>query len=163
MHLTFTQEEFDIDTFLADLVETIQHSHPKRTLLLSGIAQTRFLGDKDRLEQVVINLLTNAIKYSAETDPVEVMVSSDQQQVTISVRDHGVGIPQEHQSKIFERYYRVYDEQDRKFPGLGIGLYIASEIIQRHGGTIWVESTIGQGSTFAFSLPLKQQSAVIAS
>lgn len=158
MHLALTQEAFDIDTFVHDLVETIQQSYPSHKLIISGMAQTILMGDKDRLGQVVTNLLTNAIKYSPGKEQVEIVVTNDQQQVTMSIRDYGIGIPQEHQSKIFERYYRVYDEQDKKFPGLGIGLYIAAEIIHRHGGEIWVESTPGEGSTFSFSLPLTRQS-----
>ncbi|MEO6888469.1 MAG: ATP-binding protein, partial [Ktedonobacteraceae bacterium] len=70
---------------------------------------------------------------------------------------HGIGIPQDQQALIFERFYRVYGDRDTKYPGLGIGLYIAFEIVQRHGGQIWVESVEGRGSTFFFSIPLDRK------
>jgi len=74
--------------------------------------------------------------------------------LTVSVQDFGIGIPKAHQEKVFEQFYRVGSSQDRTYPGLGIGLYIAHQIIKRHGGKMWVESVEGQGSTFSFSLPL---------
>jgi signal transduction histidine kinase len=76
----------------------------------------------------------------------------------VSVQDFGVGIAAEYQSKIFERFYQVTDPEEKTYPGLGIGLYIASEIVKRHGGRIWVESQRGDGATFHVSLPLFQES-----
>lgn len=74
--------------------------------------------------------------------------------VTVSVRDYGVGIPRAHQGKIFERFYRVQDYHDKTFPGLGMGLYISQQIVERHGGKLWVVSEEGQGATFSVTLPL---------
>jgi signal transduction histidine kinase len=74
--------------------------------------------------------------------------------VTVSIRDYGIGIPPEQQQKIFERFYRVSDVHDKTFPGLGMGLYICSEIVKRHGGRLWVESARGEGSTFFVALPI---------
>jgi light-regulated signal transduction histidine kinase (bacteriophytochrome) len=117
---------------------------------------------KELYAQVAEALQQSEQRYGQLAEALPLLVWTAQPDGTLSYLNrqwfdyNGVGIPQEHQSKIFERYYRVYDEQDRKFPGLGIGLYITSEIIQRHGGNIWVESTTGEGSTFSFSLPLKK-------
>ena len=72
----------------------------------------------------------------------------------MSVQDFGIGMSKEHLGRIFERFYRVYDGNDKTFPGLGIGLYISSEIVKRHGGKLWVESELGKGSTFSFSIPI---------
>jgi len=72
----------------------------------------------------------------------------------VSVRDYGIGIPKEHQQKIFDRFYRASEVRDQTFPGLGMGLYISSEIVKRHGGRLWVESTEGKGATFFISLPI---------
>jgi signal transduction histidine kinase len=156
--LALVEEEFDIDTFIHELVDTIQQTSTKHTIRLSSTVHATLLGDQDRLGQVLFNLLTNAYKYSPAADVVDVMVVADDEQVTISVRDYGVGIPQKHLTSIFERFYRVYDDNDKKFPGLGLGLYIAFQIVKRHGGKIWVESEEGQGSTFSFSVPLRRRS-----
>ena len=74
--------------------------------------------------------------------------------VTVSIRDYGIGIPREHQQKIFERFYRISDVHDKTFPGLGMGLYISAEIVKRHGGRLWVESAESEGTTFFMSLPI---------
>jgi signal transduction histidine kinase len=103
----------------------------------------------------VINFLTNAIKYSPNMDRVALCVKVEAQQVVIAVRDWGIGIAPAHLDNIFDRYYRVMSSE-HVVGGLGIGLYIAREIVQRHGGTIWVESEFGKGSVFYFSLPLPE-------
>jgi signal transduction histidine kinase len=77
-----------------------------------------------------------------------------EEQVLISVQDFGIGIPKHHQERIFERFYRVYEDKNTTYPGLGIGLYLSREIIERHAGRIWVESVEGQGTTVSFTLPL---------
>lgn len=152
--IVLTQEIVDVDELVQEVVETIQHITPQHQIIIDGTAQRKIQGDRDRLGQVLINLLTNAIKYSAQAEKVIVRVGQTNEQVVISVQDFGIGIPKQHQEKIFERFYRVYSDKDRKFPGLGIGLYIAHEIITRHDGKIWVESVEGKGSTFSIALPL---------
>lgn len=99
-------------------------------------------------------MLTNAIKYSPDADTVDIDIATSQDMLTVSIQDYGVGIPKEHQSNISDRFYRVHTTANRAFPGLGMGLYISSEIIKRHGGEIIVESEDGKGSTFSMSLPL---------
>ena len=84
-------------------------------------------------------------------------LSTLSEQLTVHLQDFGIGIPKHQQAKVFERFYRVYDNNDTTYPGLGIGLYVAREIITRHKGMLWVESVEGQGSTFSFSLPLQQE------
>ena len=110
--------------------------------------------DEGRIEQVLSNLVSNAIKYSQAGKPIEVRVERDKHEVTIAVRDEGVGISEEQQRHIFERFYRVHNNRNAGIEGLGLGLYIAHEIVVRHGGRMWLESKPGQGSTFYFSLPL---------
>ncbi len=152
--LAFVEEEFDVAAFTHDLIDMIQQMNSRHTITLNCSVAVKLVGDKDRLGQVLINLLTNAIKYSPVASIIEVIVTTEHDQVIFSVRDYGIGIPKEAQAKIFERFYRVYDDKDKKFPGLGIGLYIASEVVQRHGGSIWLESWEGEGSTFFFSIPI---------
>jgi signal transduction histidine kinase len=117
-------------------------------------------GDEERLGQVINNLVSNAIKYSPKAEKVVVTLSTHNGDVTVAVRDFGIGMEKAHLGKIFERFYRIYDTTDKTFPGLGIGLYISSEIIKRHGGELWVESNVGRGSTFYFSIPINGRKPV---
>ena len=110
--------------------------------------------DGTRIEQVLLNFLTNAIKYSPGGEKILLSVKKKEDRVTVSVRDWGIGIPKEYHTDIFKRYYRV--PSDQIIGGLGIGLYIAKEIIDRHGGTIGVGSPEDGGSVFYFSLPLPE-------
>jgi len=112
-----------------------------------------FLGDEIRIEQVLINYLTNAIKYAPNTDRIIVHTEKNDHQVKVSVTDFGIGIPEHKQKNIFGKFYRV-EESSVRFQGLGIGLYICSEIIKQHNGTVGIQSELGQGSTFYFTLPL---------
>jgi PAS domain S-box-containing protein len=157
--LVLNETWFNMDVFIQEIVSTIQPGHPRHPISVSGNVFRQVYADKDRMGQVLINLLSNAIKYSPQGAPVQVSAVADQEMVTITVHDEGIGIPKKHQIHIFERFYRVYSDQDRKFPGLGIGLYIAAEVIQRHGGQIWVEDTEDVGSTFRFSLPFSRMNA----
>lgn len=117
-------------------------------------APATLVGDRDRIGQVVMNLLTNAIKYSPEADRIVVRTTCDEEHVLVAVQDFGIGIPQADQPHIFDRFYRVTADGREGYPGLGLGLYIAAEFVKRHHGTIRVESELGQGTTIAFSLPL---------
>jgi len=146
------REEFDFDRMVAETVEGIRTASPKRNIELIGNIKRPFLGDESHLIQVVSNLLSNAIKYSPEDSDIIVHVSNISNFIKFSVTDQGMGISEEEQSKIFERFYRVGEVQ-RHYPGMGIGLYICQQIIQNHGGTIWVESQKNTGSTFSFTLP----------
>jgi PAS domain S-box-containing protein len=112
--------------------------------------------DPSRVEQVIINFLSNASKYSAEEAEIIFNARIENRQLLVEVQDRGVGISRETQKELFRPYHRV--EQDRKqFPGLGLGLAVSKQIIDAHGGKIWVTSQVGQGSSFFFSVPLKQK------
>jgi signal transduction histidine kinase len=102
----------------------------------------------------LINLLTNAIKFSPHADKVIINIAQTKDELIVSVQDFGIGIAKEHQEKIFERFYRIYSGKGKNYPGLGIGLYLSHEIIRRHGGKLWVESIEGKGSVFSFALPV---------
>ena len=132
----------------------MQQMHPTHTILVHGRATTCVVGDPDRLGQVFSNLLSNAIKYSLPAETVEVDIHSFAEAIAISVQDHGIGIPQEQHEHIFKCFYRAVDPSTQAFSGLGIGLFLVAEIIQHHGGTITVESALGQGSTSHVVLPL---------
>ena len=126
---------------------------PPHRLLIEEIAHAEVYADRERTEQVLMNVLINAIKYAPEAEPIEVSVVADEAMVTVRVHDHGPGIPADQQARIFERFYRVTGSQQTQVVGLGLGLYLAAEIVKRQGGRIWVESIEGRGSTFSFTLP----------
>ena len=110
--------------------------------------------DRGRLEQVLINLLDNAVKYSEPGGTVTVAAAQEGDMVRVSVRDSGIGIPQKDLPRLFERFYRVDEARSRDNGGTGLGLSIVKHIVQAHGGTVHVESTPGRGSVFSFTLPL---------
>jgi PAS domain S-box-containing protein len=151
--LKFNMAEFDFDEFISESVDNIQYTATKK-IIISGEAGCSIRGDRQRLEQVCTNLISNAIKYSPKADKVMIHVSKEANEVKVAVTDFGIGIPKENLGRVFDRFYRV-DGITHQFQGLGIGLYIAHEIITRHHGRIWAESEEGRGSTFFFTLPVK--------
>lgn len=145
-----------------DLVALTQRVVDQYTLLDRAVSlhseERNLVGryDPDRLEQVLHNLVSNAVKYSPPDQPVVVSVKRDANEVVFSVQDHGDGIGEADQEHIFERFYRTKNSKHERVDGLGLGLYIAHEIIEQQGGKMWCESGVGEGSTFFFSLPLTQ-------
>lgn len=111
--------------------------------------------DGDRMSQVLINLVNNAVKYSPENTPIEVKLKAEQNIAQLSVKDHGKGIAKDQLGHIFETFYRTPDAQSSSKRGLGLGLSIAKDIVERHGGRIWCESTPNHGSTFFVELPIE--------
>jgi PAS domain S-box-containing protein len=111
-------------------------------------------GDRGRLAQVLTNLLENAVKYSPMGGEVRVTLEKVGRSVVTAVKDPGIGIPVDQQAQLFARFFRARNAPISGFGGLGLGLYICRDIVERHGGRIWVESAVGRGSTFRFSLPL---------
>ncbi|HAL50667.1 MAG TPA: hypothetical protein DCP78_00155 [Sphingobacterium sp.] len=146
-------EPFEIDKTFQDAVESMRVASPVSDIHLTGNTGSIVAGDELQIIQVLNNLLSNAIKYSPESKKVEVSIHKVANFVKISVRDYGMGISYQDRQKIFERFFRVSHIQ-KKFPGLGIGLYVSHEIILHHKGTLWVESEPGEGSTFNFTLPI---------
>ncbi|UPZ35069.1 ATP-binding protein [Sphingobacterium sp. PCS056] len=154
--LKITKKNFDFENLLSNAIDIIYQTHDNNTMVIERqgdrIADA-FLGDEIRIEQVLINYLTNAIKYAPNTDRIIVHTEKNDHQVKVSVTDFGIGIPEHKQKNIFGKFYRV-EESSVRFQGLGIGLYICSEIIKQHNGTVGIQSELGQGSTFYFTLPL---------
>ena len=152
--LQLNKEPFDIRPLVDEAIELIQLSTTTHRITLETDVDCFLIeGDKQRIEQVIVNLLTNAIKYSPAANEVFVYLQKTDSGIRIGVRDTGIGIPKEKTSNIFSRFYRV-EGLSPHMSGLGIGLYITREIVERHHGKIWVESTEGAGSTFWFTLPV---------
>jgi PAS domain S-box-containing protein len=144
---------FDFNKMVDDTIEDQRNASPDYMITKKGNIASEITGDRERLQQVVINMVSNAIKYSPEEKKIEVTMKEEKDELIFSVKDHGIGISKENLENIFKRYFRVED-QAMRFQGMGIGLYISNEIIKRHEGKMWVESEKGKGSTFYFSIPV---------
>jgi two-component system phosphate regulon sensor histidine kinase PhoR len=146
---------FPIRDFLSQVVVDMQQSAHSRNITLTmepGGDSVDVLGDRERLKQVMVNLIDNAIKYNRPDGRVVVSCRRAEGGMEVSVTDTGVGIPAEHLPRIFERFYRVDKERSREAGGTGLGLAIVKHIVEAHGGSIGVQSTVGSGSTFRFVL-----------
>lgn len=144
---------FDIDELIKHCVENVQAGMLTHKIQITGKAGVEIKGDKDRIEQVLVNLLQNAAKYSPDSQSINIHSTVVSNYIKISVTDFGVGINQVDQKKIFERFFRAKDIQ-KSYSGIGIGLYVSEQIVKQHKGTLWVDSEPGKGSTFSFTLPL---------
>nr|WP_294896373.1 PAS domain S-box protein [uncultured Pedobacter sp.] len=152
--LQLRKAEFNLNTLITEVISEIQHINPQNEINFTAEDQVDVFADEENVRQVVVNFLTNAVKYSPNAMQVEVSLKSSENEAMVCVKDFGIGISPANQSKIFERFYRVEGKNEKTFPGFGIGLYIASEIIKKHQGEIGVYSEIGKGSTFYFTLPI---------
>ncbi len=157
--LQYTLSTFDFNALIDDTVESIQLTTTTHRIIKSGTIYDQVYGDKNRLQQVLINLLSNAIKYSPDEKEVFITIEQMGDTIQVSVKDAGIGIAQNSLVKIFDKYHRI-EEHAVNFQGLGIGLFISFEIIQRHKGKLWAESEPGKGSVFHFTLPLNNSSSI---
>lgn len=152
--LQLTMTQFDIYELVIELVESLQPTISTHTIIIKKNTHRVVLADRERLEQVLANLIMNAVKYSPESENVYISLEELEKSLQISVEDTGVGIPEEDIANIFQRFYRV-ESTAKKFSGMGIGLYISAEIVKRHNGKISVKSIPYKGSTFSFTIPFK--------
>ncbi len=151
------KELFDVDRLMKNIIETAQRFTNTHKIILKGRVKKKIYADRDRIGQVVLNLITNAIKYSPDNTKIVVSVSRDEKNLIINVKDSGIGIPKDKYQKIFERFFRVLDKPKEKTSGLGLGLYISQILLTQHKGTIRVKSKEGKGSTFHITLPLRRK------
>lgn len=151
-NLTFQVQAFDFDTLVADTVENMQISYPQHRIVLQGATNKIMEGDYGRIEQVLTNLLHNAIKYSPGKDRVEVELESKTDKIILRVKDYGVGIESKDLERIFNKFKRA--DNTGKIKGMGLGLYIVKEIVDFHQGSIKVTSTPGNGAVFTIEFPI---------
>lgn len=146
-------ERFDLSKLADEIVGAMRRAAPRHALRVQADGPAPVVGDRDRIGRVLTCLVDNAVRFSPSGGDVEARVRAVGGEVTVAVRDHGVGIPPERQGQMFERFYRAHSGTQQDYGGLGVGLDLAREIVHRHGGRIWFESAPGDGSTFHFSLP----------
>jgi two-component system CheB/CheR fusion protein len=151
--LEYSMEPVNLTELLKSCIDSAKHVFPSFEFINDLDGEVMVNGNAERLEQVVMNLINNAVKYSPTSRTVIIKVSKNDSSVRVYVTDFGIGLTDKQQERIFERFYRV---EDKKYmsSGLGMGLYISHEIIKHHNGKIGVQSELGQGSTFYFDLPL---------
>lgn len=152
--LALQKERVDIIVILREIIDANQLLYPSHQLNFSFSEPISIEIDKERFEQVIVNIISNAVKYSPHASLVELSVEKKKRHVQIAVRDYGNGIEKENLSKIFDKFYRIEELISKNISGLGIGLFISSEIIKQHEGSIWVENNEDGGATFYITLPL---------
>ncbi len=150
--IDYNMASFDFYELINETVRNFKLTNNSHELTLVSNAKFTVYGDRYRFEQVLINFLSNAVKYSPNAGTIRIKSVKVNEKLVVSIQDFGIGINKSHQSRLYERFYRV-DKTAILFAGLGLGLYVSSEIINRHKGSFWYESTLGSGSEFYFSLP----------
>jgi signal transduction histidine kinase len=157
------RQPLDLGGLLERSVREARQSTERHTLALRLPSNLPSIeADADRVSQVVTNLITNAVRYSPDGGEIRVAAEARPDAVVVSVSDQGIGIPADRLGQVFEKFYRVDNRVTRTVSGTGLGLAISRELVQAHGGDIWVESTPGRGSTFSFSLPFSPANALPA-
>lgn len=153
--LHYESTTFDLDALVQECITQSAGQAPQHTVQVERHATAWMRGDRDRMSQVIMNLLNNAIKYSPPGTTVSVALDVQFDTAIVAVRDEGPGIDSAHHARIFEQFYQVQDAAGKTYPGLGIGLFLARQIVTHHGGHIDVASTPGAGACFIVTVPLR--------
>jgi PAS domain S-box-containing protein len=156
--MDFKDQVEDLSVILKEIVDNLRFTPLKHTITEEYSFTALVNVDKDRISQVINNLLSNAIKYSPEGKEIKIRTRKLEQFIAVDIEDQGMGIDPDEVQQIFEQFYRSKNIEDSGIRGLGLGLFLSSQIIHRTGGEIWVESELGKGSTFTFTLPIYEQS-----
>jgi signal transduction histidine kinase len=152
--LDLNLKEIDPNILIGRIVRDFQYTTQTHSIEKEGVIKGNVVCDENRIEQVIINLLTNAIKYSPNSKQIIVHLSNIKDEAVVAIEDFGFGIAKEDLSKVFQRFFRSKNTAEGHVKGFGLGLFICAEIIKKHGGRIWAESEKDEGSIFSFSLPI---------
>jgi PAS domain S-box-containing protein len=151
--MVLNREEFLLDDLIREIITDLSVSTRRNRLRFIDCPPLRISADREKIEQVLANLIGNALKYSDGNEPVTVRCSTAKGRVSVRVDDQGIGISSEDKAHLFDRFFRSADPNSRGISGFGIGLYVSAEIVRLHGGNIGVDSEMGKGSSFWFDLP----------
>jgi signal transduction histidine kinase len=155
-HLTLNYEPVSLPIIIGETVREVQKRSPKHDITIQIPQNLPVVhGDSVRLQHIIKNLLDNAVKYSPQGGPIRVFVKNEKDDLVIAVSDTGIGISKADQDKLFKAHERVGNKT--AFKGTGIGLLVCRKLVETHGGKIWVESELGKGSTFFFTIPIKNE------
>lgn len=152
-------DRFDLAALARDVVDRMRASAPAHDLEVHADCAVPVVADRERIERVITCLVDNAVRFSPGGGPIRMRIAATEGEARVSVADEGVGIPPDRQPQIFERYFRAHAGTPHDYGGLGIGLEMSREVVERQGGRMWFESTPGAGSTFHFGLPLSGDDA----
>jgi len=153
--ISLAKDRFDLSLLISKTARDLQQSTKNHKITINGKVGIVIKADKVKIEQVITNLLTNAIKYSPKGGKIMINFKKNKKNVIVGIEDNGIGIPLAKQNLIFDKYYKVdYGKEVGNTSSFGLGLFISKEIIKKHGGKIWAESKKRKGSTFYFTLPL---------
>ena len=150
--LQFNNEKFNFNELVNETVAEMKLTTDKHQIVVELNSSCSIFGDRIRIGQVITNLISNAIKYSPANTTIFISSNVSKNQLIFYVKDSGIGISKSQQHKLFTRFFRASEEEGNTFPGMGLGLYISMNIIEKHNGLMWVESELGQGASFYFSL-----------
>ena len=156
--MKFITKKTDMEVMVCEVAETLRSSADGKEITINTDVEEgipKLIVDRERIKQVMINVVSNAIKFSPDGSIINVKTRKGKNGILFEVQDFGRGIPKDKQDKVFETFFQVDSGVDRKFGGVGLGLAISKGIVISHGGEIWVESTVGKGSIFRFTLPFK--------
>ena len=145
---------FAFDEMISEILSDMQETVTSHTIELQGKTGTYIQADKERISRVILNVLSNAIKYSPRADKVIVSLKASRSSITVQVKDFGIGIPDETRDSVFEPFTHIVSNTRGKIPSVGLGLYISSQLVKLQGGRIWFESMVGKGTTFYVQLPI---------
>ena len=159
-HLALERGPLELRHLMLEVVGDFRSTFNRHFDVLVPDERVWVVGDRDRLTQVLVNLLENALKYSLASEPIRVELDRTADQAHVRVTDRGIGIPQAEQAQVFQRFYRARNASHRNFGGLGLGLYLSRSILSLHGGELLLQSTEGQGSSFTIVLPLMSSQEV---
>ena len=162
-HLSLARLPLDLGELVGRVADEVRPTLRRHSLQLSDGGPLPIMGDPMRLEQVLLNLVGNAAKYSPAGGPIELALERAEPWAVVRVRDRGIGIPASAMPQLFQQFYRAPNAVEQHIPGIGIGLHVVKELIERHGGTIGVESVEGEGSTFVVRLPLADAAPAVSS
>ena len=151
--ILMNHEEFDMALLISEAKDESISMYTSREFIFEPVVKTIVLADRNKIGQVIGNFISNAVKYSPTKSTIRVACINSGEFVQVSVTDEGVGVPISEREKLFERFYRSASVSSSTISGFGIGLYLSAEIIQHHEGKIWIESEMGKGSTFYFTIP----------
>ena len=153
--LKLEKDFFDVNVFIKEVITVVKSISIEHIIKFTKKTDKEMYADRERISQVLTNLISNAIKYSDKGTKVIVKSAHDEENIIISIQDFGFGIPKSEQKLIFSRFYRANSAIDNNISGIGLGLYVAMQIIKAHQGKMWVKSAENKGSTFYFSIPIK--------
>lgn len=154
--LSLKKEKFYLPHLIRDVVEEAERNYSSHTIIVNSKFRGFLFADKMRIQQVLTNILTNAIKYSPNADSIKIKIWGERKDLFISIIDNGIGISKENISKITEKFFQA-EIRFRKEPGLGLGLYISYNIVKQHGGTFTIKSTLGKSTAITFSIPRNKE------